>query len=279
MAAPAKIVLVTGANAGIGYALCKQLAVEHGCYVFMGARNVERGNNAIKALVDEAPEVSDKVKLVHIDTTNTESIQAAVKDLAAKLDGKKLYGLVNNAGVGIAHNVSNESIINTNLYGVKSVTEAFLPLIDEAEGRIVNLGSGGGPSYVSKLKDKATQDFLSSKMLDWAELEDYLKKKSNYLKIDGHTCYGLSKALLHKYTEIAAKAHPNLKINAVSPGFIQTAMTKGYGASLPPEKGTVSILHCLFKELKGNGWYYGSDAKRSPLHFMRNPGEPEFEGY
>ena len=65
----------------------------------------------------------------------------------------------------------------------------------------------------------------------------------------------------------------------VSPGFINTAMTKGYGATLQPEQGTVSIKHCLFNHLKGNGWYYGSDAIRSPLHFMRNPGEPAFEGY
>jgi len=70
-----------------------------------------------------------------------------------------------------------------------------------------------------------------------------------------------------------------LKINAISPGFVDTALTAGYGASLTPEQGTVAIRHCLFKELEGNGWYYGSDAVRSPLHFMRNPGEPAFAGY
>jgi carbonyl reductase 1 len=51
---------------------------------------------------------------------------------------------------------------------------------------------------------------------------------------------------------------------------------KGMGATKPAEEGTVSIRHCLFKELKANGLFYGSDALRSPLHFMRNPGEPEF---
>ena len=53
-------------------------------------------------------------------------------------------------------------------------------------------------------------------------------------------------------------------------------MTTGYGAKLTPEQGTVSLRHCLFKELKGNGFYYGSDAVRSPLHVLRNPGEDAF---
>ena len=175
MSAQGKIVFVTGANAGIGYALCKQLVADYGCYVYMGARNLDRGKNALKSLVEEAPEVSNKVELVQIDTSSADSVQAAAKELTTKLDGKKLYGLVNNAGAGIAHNVSKEVIINTNFYGVKYVTEAFLPLIDVSEGRIVNLGSGGGPSYVSRLEDQATKDFLSTNEVTWDELEGYVK--------------------------------------------------------------------------------------------------------
>lgn len=52
----------------------------------------------------------------------------------------------------------------------------------------------------------------------------------------------------------------------------------GKGADLTPEQGTVSIRHCLFNQLQGNGWYYGSDAKRSPLHLKRDPGEKEYDG-
>ena len=57
-------------------------------------------------------------------------------------------------------------------------------------------------------------------------------------------------------------------------------MTKDFqGNKKPVEEGTVSIKHCLFADLDGNGWYYGSDAVRSPLHYMRSPGEPAFTGY
>ena len=80
-------------------------------------------------------------------------------------------------------------------------------------------------------------------------------------------------------TMVYARTNANILSSAISPGFINTNMTVGRGASLTPEQGTVSIRHCLFGELSGNGWYYGSDAKRSPLHVPRNPGEPAFTGY
>ena len=111
------------------------------------------------------------------------------------------------------------------------------------------------------------------------EIDDYVKETFPKVKDDDWGSYGLSKASMHTYTAYLAQTYPNLKINAVSPGFIDTAMTKGFGATLTPEQGTFSIRHCLFNDLSGNGWYYGSDAIRSPLHYMRNPGEPAFEGY
>ncbi len=48
-----KRVIVTGGNTGIGYALCKLLIVNHGCYVYMGSRDVDRGNAAIQKLISE----------------------------------------------------------------------------------------------------------------------------------------------------------------------------------------------------------------------------------
>ena len=70
------------------------------------------------------------------------------------------------------------------------------------------------------------------------------------------------------------------QVSCLSPGHIQTNITKGVPDPdlLPPEKGTVSTMKCLFDELPGNGFYYGSDGLRSPLHFMREPGVPEYDG-
>jgi len=75
-----------------------------------------------------------------------------------------------------------------------------------------------------------------------------------------------------------ANSHPKLSFSSITPGFIETAITKGMGASKPPEEGTVSIRHCLFQKLEGSGYFYGSDAIRSPFWPVRSPGEPPFTG-
>mmetsp|Transcript_24201 Transcript_24201/g.29349 ORF Transcript_24201/g.29349 Transcript_24201/m.29349 type:complete len:278 (-) Transcript_24201:259-1092(-) len=271
-----KKVLVTGGNSGIGLALCKQLVQEDGCHVFMGSRNVERGTAAIKSIVDAAPECAGKIDLVQIDTCDDDSVKKAATLVKEKLASESLYAIVNNAGAGLQHGETNDVIVNTNFYGPKRVCEAFLSLLDQSQGRIVNVGSGAGPSWVSKqpLED---QKQLCSPDLALDAMEGVIKRQLA-IPCEGMAAYGVSKHGLTVYTQVLAKAHPNLKINCLSPGFINTKMTVGWGASKEPEEGTVAIRHCLFQALQGNGWYYGSDAVRSPLHYMRNPGEPAYDG-
>ena len=91
--------------------------------------------------------------------------------------------------------------------------------------------------------------------------------------------YGLSKAFLHKYTEVLARDNPHLKIIAATPGFSDTNLTKGMGAERTADEGAKSILHCMFSNLEENGWYYGPDGLRNPLHKLRNAGDPAFTGY
>ena len=63
-----------------------------------------------------------------------------------------------------------------------------------------------------------------------------------------------------------------------SKGYIKTNMTAGHGATKLPHEGTVSLRKCLFEQLPSSGYFYGSDGLRSPLHYLRNPGEPEYDG-
>ena len=81
-------------------------------------------------------------------------------------------------------------------------------------------------------------------------------------------------------------------VNACSPGWIETDLSRpgtdvGGGkrsgqrpaGMLPVEKGTIAPIHLLMDELEGNGRYYGSDAKRSPMHKGRDPDkDPEYDG-
>ena len=85
----AKTILVTGANTGIGYALCKLLATEHGCSVLLGSRTRSKGEKAVADIKKLAPNAS--VELVEIDVSSDESVAAAAAAVKAK--GVTLYGL------------------------------------------------------------------------------------------------------------------------------------------------------------------------------------------
>lgn len=271
----ARRVVVTGGNAGIGLALCKQLLVDDACHVYLCSRSLERGQAAVDTILQDVPDgCADRLELVQMDVASDESVAAAAAAIAESLAGARLYGLVNNAGTGLAHGTGAEDVVATNLYGPKRVCEAFIPLLDVSVGRIVNVGSGAGPMYV-KTCDDAVKELLTTPGTTWGQLEELVAAEFTKPKINS---YGLSKACLSVYTMILAEEYPSLTVSTISPGFIDTAIVRGFGAKKPPEEGTVSIRHCLFEELSGNGYYYGSDALRSPLHYMRNPGEPPYTG-
>jgi len=274
-------ILVTGGNTGIGLAVCKQLALDYNAHVYLAARNPLKGQNAassIQSLLSRHPSTGS-VTYIPMDTSSDESVLRAYELVKEELhlaeDGDtKLYGLVNNAGIGLNTGTSPADILNTNLFGPKRVCDAFVGLLDEQRGRIVNLGSGSGPMYVRGCNAEDQKMLSNPDTLTLGEIEEYAKRNING-PVDP---YGLSKACLACYTGYFARQYPNILSSCVSPGFIDTQMTSGYGASKTPEQGTVSIKHCLLEPLKGNGFYYGSDAIRSPYHFLRNPGEPEYDG-
>mmetsp|Transcript_11229 Transcript_11229/g.12859 ORF Transcript_11229/g.12859 Transcript_11229/m.12859 type:complete len:278 (-) Transcript_11229:20-853(-) len=269
-------ILVTGGNQGIGFSLCKQLVTEHNCHVILTARNVKRGQAAASKIESAVtPSSSGSIEFIPLDTSDISSIKKCKEETSDKLNGESLYGIVNNAGIGL--NTGSGDIIQTNLYGPKHVSEEFLDLLDPNEGRIVNLGSGSGPMYVGgcNIEDKRILCGPSDEnsKVTWEYIEEYAKKNA------GGNDYGLSKALLASYTAWFARKYPNITTSCVSPGFIDTQMTRGWGASKSPDQATLAIKKCLLDDLDGaNGWYYGSDGLRSPYHFMRNPGEPIYDG-
>lgn len=149
-------------------------------------------------------------------------------------------------------------------------------LVDASEGRIVNVSSGGASAWL-KGQDAPTKALFSNVDLTFDELEAAVTAQVAVGNIGWGNGYGLSKAALSAFTLVQAKMYPNLKVVSLSPGFIDTPMTKGYGARLSPEQGCVSSLKCLFGDVT-SGFYYGSDGLRSPLTMTRDPGTPEYQG-
>ena len=271
-----KRVLVTGGNAGIGLALVKQLAAEDGYFVYLGARSLEKAKAAVESILATSPGLP--IEPCVIDPGCDASVLAAAA--ALKASGVQLFAVVNNAGTGFKHGTDGEGVLNCNAYGPKRVTEAFLPLLDPAVGRVVMVGSGSAGGYV-KTQAPEVQKLLCNTPENWEVLEAHMAARRGdpvFMKELNPGPYGLSKAILAAYTMLLARSHPHITFACCSPGFIATALTAGWGATKTPEEGTLSIRHCLNKPLGGNGWYYGSDCVRSPYHFTRDPGTEAYDG-
>ena len=133
-------VLVTGASSGIGLATA-QLLSRSGLRVFAGVRKLS-----------DVPASAEGAALqgVVLDVTKAESIAAARREIEAHLNGAGLSAIVNNAGVGDVIPLEFtpmerfRQVVDVDVFGVVAVTQAFLPLVHKARGRIVNIGSIGG---------------------------------------------------------------------------------------------------------------------------------------
>src|SRR5262245_46623268 len=131
--------LVTGASSGIGRATALLLD-RNGFRVFAGVRRSEDGESLRK-------QASERLTPVLLDVTDPRSIEAAARSVGDELGGRALAGLVNNAGVDIAGPLETSSLdkarlqFEVNVIGLLAVTQAFLPLLRQSRGRIVNLGS------------------------------------------------------------------------------------------------------------------------------------------
>jgi NAD(P)-dependent dehydrogenase (short-subunit alcohol dehydrogenase family) len=133
-------ILVTGASTGIGRA-CAMRFADLGYRTFAGVRKNSDGE-ALKV------NSSGKVEPVLLDVTRPESIRDAV----AKVGDQPLAGLVNNAGIATLGPLELLPIdalrrqFEVNVFGLVAVTQAFLPLLRQGRGRIVNVGSIAGRS-------------------------------------------------------------------------------------------------------------------------------------
>jgi NAD(P)-dependent dehydrogenase (short-subunit alcohol dehydrogenase family) len=136
-----KTVLITGASSGIGRASALHLARKK-FRVFAGVRRQKDGE-ALRAESDGA------LLPIEIDVTERAQIDAALASVQGLLGGRGLDGLVNNAGIATPAPVEYMTLemlrrqFEVNVFGQIAVTQAFLPLIRRARGRIVNIGSVG----------------------------------------------------------------------------------------------------------------------------------------
>jgi 3-oxoacyl-[acyl-carrier protein] reductase len=194
-----RVALVTGASQGIGRACALALA-ESGAAVALAARNEEK----LAAVAKEIESGGGQAATFRMDVGNEDEVKAAVK--AALAHFGKIEVLVNNAGITKdtlllrMKRADWDSVIQTNLSGAFFTTQAVVSsMLKQRWGRIVNITSVFGQ-----------------------------------MGQVGQANYSASKAGLIGFTMAMARelASRTITVNAVAPGYIETAMTEGLSADL-----------------------------------------------
>ena len=213
----------------------------------------------------------------------------------------RLDVLVNNAGTievmpidGLSEPML-ERVFAVNTFAAMRLIKHARPVFSQQKsGRVVNVSSASGPVFVSQCTPQQ-QLFFQDSCATWNDIQRLLDDVQLHAGDAGYfralglgepNPYGLSKACVNLYTLVLAREHPRLCINACTPGYIETDLTRPQAAQRgatpaelgmkAPQCGTVATLFLLMGAPSGSGHYYGSDAKRSPMDRYRAPGSPEF---
>lgn len=224
-----RVAVVTGANRGIGFEICRQLGRCGGIRVFLTARDGTKGNAAAQKLRDEGLDV----EFYPLDVTSEQSI----KTFAGWLEGtcKRCDILVNNAGIVADPRGSRfldskpatyRQALDTNLFGPLLLSQALVPLMKKNRyGRIVNLSSGQG-----QLSDMGA----------------------------GTPAYRVSKTALNALTRVVAAElkGSGILVNSMCPGWVRTDLG-GPGAPRTVEQGadTAVWLATLLDDGPSGGFF------------------------
>lgn len=195
-----KVALVTGGSRGIGRAIALELGRRGAQVVLSFAGNEAAAAETVKAIAD----AGGKAKAVRFDVADSEACSKAVDEVVKEFGG--LHVLVNNAGVaidGLLMRFKDEDwdkTLDTNLKGAFALMRAASrPMMKQRGGAIVNVSS-----IVGEMGNA------------------------------GQAAYAASKAGLIGLTKSIARelASRNIRVNAVTPGFITTDMTAALSAEL-----------------------------------------------
>jgi NAD(P)-dependent dehydrogenase (short-subunit alcohol dehydrogenase family) len=235
-----KIALVTGANKGIGFATAKQL-LNLGYFVYLGAREEQRGREAVKQLHALGFELASFLKIDVADIISVKAAAVQVSEQAGKLDL-----LVNNAAIGGTQPQSASSVdmtvlrevYETNFFGAVQVTQAMMPLLRESTApRIVNVSSELG------------------------SLGYHFREKSAYFASQ-LMAYSTSKTAINAFTLMLANdlQHTAFKINSVTPGYTATDLTDYTGDQTPNQAAAIIVKYATLKEDGPSGQFFGGNG-------------------
>ena len=255
-------VLVTGASSGIGEATATHLA-SLGFNVFAGVRKPEDGKRVAGA----------RIEPVIIDVTDDASVASAAQAIADAAGATGLAGLVNNAGIAVAGPLEFVDIaefqrqLDVNVTGVLRTTQAMLPHLRNARGRIVNISSIGGRVAVPLVGPYAASKFALEGMSD--SLRRELRPWGMHVAViePGAVATPIWDKGVDQADELDRDAPPEVRerygeiIDAV-----RKASEKNRTDGVPPQEVAEAVAHALTADKPKTRYLVGRDAKmRAPM--------------
>lgn len=251
-------VLVTGASTGIGRATALRLDAD-GWRVFAGVREAADADALREA-------GSSRIAPVFLDVTEPDQVAAAAGRIESEA-GARLDGLVNNAGVAIPGPLETIPLedfrrqLEVNLVAYVAMTQALLPFIRRAEGRVVFVSSIGGriafpfagAYHAAKFGTEAIGDVFRQELRPWGLKVSIVEPGSIDTPIWER---GQRKA-----TEIEAKAPKTDMLYGSSIERFRKVIQDTAERGIPPEKVAKAIVHALESKRPKTRYLVGLDAK------------------
>jgi carbonyl reductase 1 len=246
----ARVAVVTGGNKGIGYAIVKDLCTKFDGAVYLTARDVGRGEEAVKNL--EA--LGLKPKFHQLDITKKESVTALRDYLVGKNGG--LDVLVNNAAIAFKNaatepfGVQAKETISVNFFATMDVCDILFPIL-RPHARVVMLSSSAG--WLGRIPDASLKKKFANPDLTRQELIELMKEFVEAANDGTHaekgwpnstyvvSKVGVSALARIQQREFNSDSREDLVINHVHPGYVDTDMTSHKGP-LTIEEGAVSSV-------------------------------------
>ena len=259
---PPPVILTTGANQGLGFAIIQLIAQRlPSALHLLACRDLASGQKALENLRLQG--IESEIEVVQLDVTNDNQIEQAVDHVKSKyhrLDGElpppssllpssssryipdslTFKVLINNAG--ILRPPANESLpalraaydemCSTNLTSVAVVTTAFLPLLHGSpDPKVINITSGLG------------------------SIQNTMTKKMGRFPPYGASKIGMNGATVHMQTAEndrveaeGGKGVPRVRYFVVAPGVLKTAFTNFYARGKDPLQGAEAVVRLALHE-------------------------------